>query len=176
MNLIDKVKSKIRDVKDFPKPGIMFKDVTPLLTNPEICAEIVDHLANDWKLERPDVIVGIESRGFLFGMLLAQRLNKPFVPIRKEGKLPWDTIAHTYSLEYGEATVEIHKDSISPNSNVLIHDDLLATGGTAIAAAELVEKLGSNVIGFSFLVQLDFLNGSEMLEGYSSKIKSLIHY
>ncbi|MEM7106919.1 MAG: adenine phosphoribosyltransferase [Bacteroidota bacterium] len=176
VNLVDKVKSKIRDVKDFPKPGIVFKDITPLLADPKLCADIISVLAGHWQADRIDAVVGIESRGFLFGILLAQKMNVPFVPVRKQGKLPSDTIGFSYALEYGEATVEIHTDSIDPNWNVLIHDDLLATGGTANAAAELVQRLSASVAGFSFLVELEFLEGKKKLQNYASAVKSLIHY
>ncbi|MEM9298477.1 MAG: adenine phosphoribosyltransferase [Bacteroidota bacterium] len=176
MNIVDKVKSKIRDVKDFPKPGIIFKDVTPLLSDPQLCVEIVNALANHWQHRRVDAVVGIESRGFLFGMLLAQSMEVPFIPVRKQGKLPWNTISHSYALEYGEATVEVHTDSIDPNWNVLVHDDLLATGGTADAAAELIKKLKGTVAGFSFLVELEFLEGKTKLNEHNTEIRSLIYY
>ncbi|MEO1097937.1 MAG: adenine phosphoribosyltransferase [Bacteroidota bacterium] len=176
MNIVDKVKSKIRDVKDFPKPGIIFKDVTPLLSDPQLCVEIVNALANHWQHMRVDAVVGIESRGFLFGMLLAQSMEVPFIPVRKQGKLPWNTISHSYALEYGEATVEVHTDSIDPNWNVLVHDDLLATGGTADAAAELIKKLKGTVAGFSFLVELEFLEGKTKLNEHNTEIRSLIYY
>lgn len=176
MNIVDKVKSKIRDVKDFPKPGIIFKDVTPLLSDPQLCVEIVNALANHWQDRQVDAVVGIESRGFLFGMLLAQSMEVPFVPVRKQGKLPWNTISHSYALEYGEATVEVHTDSIDPSWNVLVHDDLLATGGTADAAAELIKKLNGTVAGFSFLVELEFLEGKTKLNEHTKEIRSLIYY
>ena len=176
MNIADKVKSKIRDVKDFPKPGIVFKDVTPLLSDPGLCIDITRELSSHWSHQSIDAVVGIESRGFLFGMLLAQNMEVPFVPVRKQGKLPWDTISHSYLLEYGEATVEIHTDSISPDWNVLVHDDLLATGGTARAAAELIKKLDASVAGFSFLVELEFLKGKTLLTDHASVVKSLIYY
>ncbi|MEM9859523.1 MAG: adenine phosphoribosyltransferase [Bacteroidota bacterium] len=176
MNITDKIKSKIRDVKDFPKPGITFKDITPLLSDPGLCEEIVKHLAGQWKGQKIDAIVGIESRGFLFGMLMAQHMHLPFVPVRKKGKLPADTISYSYALEYGEATIEIHTDSIKEGWKVLIHDDLLATGGTAAAAAELVKNLNGSIAGFSFLVELDFLKGHELLEDYSQALKALVHY
>ncbi|MEM6523372.1 MAG: adenine phosphoribosyltransferase [Bacteroidota bacterium] len=176
MNLVDKVKSKIRDVKDFPKPGIVFKDVTPLLSDPKLCIEITSALADHWQDAQVDAVVGIESRGFLFGMLLAQSMSVPFVPVRKQGKLPWKTVEFSYALEYGEATIEMHTDSIDPNWNVLVHDDLLATGGTAAAAAQLVNKLSASVAGFSFLVELEFLNGKEQLDPHAKDVKSLIYY
>lgn len=138
--------------------------------------DITDALAGHWQHKKLDAVVGIESRGFLFGMLLAQKMEIPFIPVRKQGKLPWDTISHSYSLEYGEATVEVHTDSIHPDWNVLVHDDLLATGGTARAAAELIKKLNGTVAGFSFLVELEFLKGKEQLDPHTTEIKSLIYY
>jgi adenine phosphoribosyltransferase len=176
MNIEQKVKAAIRDVADFPKPGILFKDITPILENPELCREITEALAVPFSTEKIDAIVGIESRGFLFGLLLAQKLNVPFIPVRKAGKLPYQTISHSYTLEYGSATVEMHIDSVKPNWNVLVHDDLLATGGTAAAAAELIKKQGASVAGFSFLVELNFLGGKKTLQTYASHIDSLVEY
>jgi adenine phosphoribosyltransferase len=174
--LIDRIKSVIRDVPDFPKPGIIFKDITPLLQDVELSKEITSALAEYWKDKGIDVIVGIESRGFIWGNALAQAMNIPFVPIRKKGKLPADTYSFKYDLEYGSAEVEIHKDGISKGKNVLIHDDLLATGGTAIAAAELIKMCGGKVAGYSFLVELSFLNGKEMIAKNGEKIHSLVSY
>lgn len=171
-----RVKQAIRDVPDFPKPGILFKDITPILLDNKLSAEISEALAahvSDWKV---DAIVGVESRGFFFGMMMAQVLNVPFIPIRKAGKLPYKTISHQYELEYGTATVEMHIDVIKPGWNVLIHDDLLATGGTACAAAELIQKQTGTVAGYAFLVTLDFLNGKEALDSYSNNFFSLVHY
>ena len=151
MNLQERIIQTIRNVPDFPKPGIQFKDITPLLQDVKLSADITDHLAEFWSDQGIDIIVGIESRGFIWGNALAQKMELPFVPIRKKGKLPADTYAYKYDLEYGSAEIEIHKDAIESSKNVLIHDDLLATGGTAIAAAELVKMSGGNVAGFSFL-------------------------
>ncbi len=176
MDTIKKLSAKIRDVKDFPKPGIVFKDITPILRDSELCKEITQLLADTYKSQNIDAIVGIESRGFLFGMLLAYELNIPFVPIRKAGKLPFRTVKHSYDLEYGSATMEMHVDAIEKGWNVIIHDDLLATGGTADAAAQLVQSLGGNVKGFSFLIDLTFLEGKEMLKKYSANIDALISY
>jgi len=131
MNLEQNIKSAIRDVPDFPKLGIMFKDITPIFENQELCSQIVDGFINSMNGNKPDAIVGIESRGFLFGLLLANKLNVPFVLIRKAGKLPYKTVSFEYNLEYGSAKIEMHEDSIKKNWKVLIHDDLLATGGTA---------------------------------------------
>lgn len=176
MDTIEKLSAKIRDVKDFPKPGIVFKDITPILSDSELCKEITQLMVERYKSQNIDAIVGIESRGFLFGMLLAYELNIPFVPIRKAGKLPFRTVKHSYDLEYGSATMEIHEDAIEKGWNVIIHDDLLATGGTADAAAQLVHALSGNVKGFSFLIDLTFLNGKEMLKKYSTDIEALISY
>lgn len=176
MDITEKLRAKIRDVENFPKPGITFKDITPVLGDSHLCREITESLAAQYADQKLDAIAGIESRGFLFGMLLAYELSIPFVPIRKSGKLPFRTISHSYDLEYGSASMEIHVDAIEENWNVLIHDDLLATGGTAAAAAHLVNSLGGNVNGFSFLIDLSFLNGRQMLERYSSKINSLITF
>lgn len=174
--LSDKIKNAIRDVPDFPKPGIMFKDITPVLEDPALCREIVEEFVKNIGTQKVDVILGIESRGFIFGMMLANKLNVPFVLVRKAGKLPYKTINYSYDLEYGSATVEMHVDSIKKGSSVLIHDDLLATGGTAAAAAELVAMQGGITVGFAFLVELGFLNGKQKLDNYSGKIISLVSY
>lgn len=176
MKLSDQIKSVIRDVPDFPKKGIMFKDITPLLLDPKLCTRIVDALAEKFESLNIDAIAAIEARGFFFGLMIAQRLKKPFIPIRKEGKLPYTTIKKTYALEYGSATIEMHQDAITPGQNVLIHDDLLATGGTGVAASELVKELGGNIAGFSFIVDLTFLNGDEKLLPFSENIISLVEY
>lgn len=175
MNLEAKIKAAIRDVADFPKPGIMFKDITPIFENQTLCNEIVDGFINSLN-QKPDAIVGIESRGFLFGLLIANKLNVPFVLARKAGKLPYKTISYEYSLEYGTAKIEMHVDSIKKDWNVLIHDDLLATGGTAEAAANLVKMQGGNVSGFCFVVGLEFLNGKEKLNTHTNNITCLAHY
>src|SRR3990167_378396 len=156
-----KITSLIRDVKDFPKEGIIFKDITPILKKPAVCREIVSEFFKRFNRTTIDVIVGIESRCFLFGMLLAQKFKIPFVPVRKSGKLPYKTVAYKYDLEYGSAEIEIHADAIVKGQHILIHDDLLATGGTASATAELVKMLGGKIAGFSFLVELGFLNGRQ---------------
>lgn len=174
--LTEKIKNAIRDVKDFPKPGIVFKDITPIFYDQALCSEIVDAFVDIFRDEKLDAIVGVESRGFLFGMLLAHRLRIPFVLVRKSGKLPYQVIAHEYDLEYGSAKIEMHIDAIKPGWNVLVHDDLLATGGTAAAAAHLVQKQGAKVAGFAFLVELDFLSGGKKLEAYSKNVISLVHY
>jgi len=176
MTIEEKVKSAIRDVPDFPKPGILFKDITPILENPVLCREITEALADQFRHTELNAIVGVESRGFLFGMMLAQQFNVPFIPVRKAGKLPYKTVQHSYNLEYGSATIEMHLDTIKPDWKVLVHDDLLATGGTAAAAAELILKQGGEVAGFSFLVELEFLAGKKVLEHYTSNIYSLVTY
>lgn len=173
---IEQIEKHIRAVPDFPKPGILFRDITPLLGHAKARKAVLDHLIEalaDWDL---DAIAGIESRGFLFGMTLADALGLPFVPIRKAGKLPYDKIEHSYELEYGSATLEIHTDAIKPGDRVLIHDDLLATGGTAAAGAELLNRLDAEVAGFSFIIALNFLGGEKVLEQYSNRIHSLISY
>lgn len=175
MSIEAKIKAAIRDVPDFPKPGIMFKDITPIFENQVLCNDIVNGF-----IERmpsiPDAIAGVESRGFLFGLLIANKLNIPFILVRKAGKLPYKTIGYTYDLEYGSAKVEMHVDSLKKDWNVLIHDDLLATGGTAEAAAQLVKMQGANVAGFCFLVGLEFLNGKQKLNIHSNNITCLAQY
>jgi adenine phosphoribosyltransferase len=176
MNIEDKIKNVIRDVPNFPKEGIVFKDITPIMMDAQLSNEILDHLVELYKNESIDVIAGIESRGFLFGYPLAMRLGIPFILIRKKGKLPYEKISHSYDLEYGSATIEMHTDAIQSGQRVLIHDDLLATGGSAEAAAILVEKTGGKVASFNFLVSLDFLNGAEKLNRFSDKIINLVRY
>jgi adenine phosphoribosyltransferase len=153
----------IRDIQDFPKPGIVFKDITPLLANPAAVRECMALLINNLRGRNIDKVVGAESRGFFFGTLLAYELNAGFVPVRKPGKLPFDTLKATYELEYGTDALEIHTDAITPGQRVLIHDDVLATGGTAKALCELVEGLGGVVVQCNFLMELSFLNGREKI-------------
>lgn len=160
-------KSLIRTVPDFPKKGIRFYDITPVLQNPAAMQQIIKQLAKPYQSKKIDFVAGIESRGFIFGTLLAQKLGAGFVPIRKQGKLPHETLKQEYKLEYGEAAIEIHKDAFGKNHNIVIADDLLATGGTAKAAAFLAEQLHANVIGISFVIELSFLNGRKNLEGYN---------
>jgi adenine phosphoribosyltransferase len=171
-----RLKDAIRDVADFPKPGIMFKDITPILTNNTLCDDIVNETVKRLEGIKIDAIAGIESRGFLFGFLLAQKLRVPFIPVRKAGKLPYETISYSYNLEYGTATIEVHTDALKPGDSILIHDDLLATGGTAIAAAELVKQLGGTIAAYSFIVELEFLEGRQSLMQYSDKVVSLIGF
>lgn len=167
-------KQKIRNVPDFPKPGIVFRDITTLLQDRESFHRAADALHALSKDQQIDKVVGIDSRGFIFGGVLAERLDAGFVLVRKPGKLPSETIRQSYSLEYGEDTLEIHKDAITPGERILLHDDLLATGGTARAACDLIEKAGGVVVQVSFIVELDFLQGKEKFEGYL--INSLVHY
>lgn len=156
----------IRDIKDFPKPGINFKDITPLLNHPEARKECLDLLMSNLSDKKIDKVVGVESRGFFFGMLLAQELGVGFVPVRKPKKLPFAVISASYDLEYGSDALEIHTDAIQKGEKVLIHDDVLATGGTAKAVAELVTKLGGEIIQFNFLMELSFLNGRNRISEY----------
>ena len=171
-----KIKDAIRDVVDFPKPGIVFKDITPILSDPLLTKEVVDEMARQVKDLSLDAIVGVESRGFWFGIMLANELGIPFVPIRKKGKLPYKTVSYAYDLEYGSAEIEMHKGAIKENWNVLIHDDLLATGGTAAAAAELIRLEKGKIAGFSFVIDLTFLKGSVLLKKYSENIFNLVGY
>lgn len=174
--LEQKIKAAIRDVPDFPKAGILFKDITPILHDQQLCNEILQIFVEQYADKKIDAIVGIESRGFLFGFALANKLNIPFVLVRKAGKLPYKTICHEYDLEYGTAKVEMQVDEIKPGWNVLIHDDLLATGGTAEAAAKLVQMQQGNISGFAFLVELDFLKGRNRLKQYAKDTISLVNY
>ena len=168
------LKAKIRDVPDFPKPGVVFKDIMPLLSDREALRETVDRIA-EWAAPRgPDVVLGAEARGYITGGALACRLGCGFVPARKPGKLPWRTVAVKYALEYGFDQLEVHADSIRAGQRVLVHDDVLATGGTARATVELVEQLGGVVVGLPFIIELGFLNGRQRLQGYD--VYSLIEY
>ncbi|MFV8363018.1 adenine phosphoribosyltransferase [Flavobacterium sp. ZT3P35] len=155
----------IRDIQDFPKEGIMFKDITPLLINAEARKKCLDLLVAAVSNQRVDKVIGVESRGFFFGTLLAQELNAGFIPVRKPNKLPYETISATYDLEYGTDTLEIHADAIQKGDRILIHDDVLATGGTARAVCELVERLGGEIVQCNFLIELTFLNGRSKLDG-----------
>ena len=166
--------AKIRDVPDFPKPGIVFKDIMPLLADPEALHETVERLAEFAEPRKPDLILGAEARGFILGAALAYRLKCGFIAARKPGKLPWRTVSVKYALEYGFDALELHADAITPGKRVLVHDDLLATGGTAKAKADLVEQLGGEVVGLAFVIELEFLHGRDRLEGYD--VFSLIQY
>jgi adenine phosphoribosyltransferase len=168
------LKTKIRDVPDFPKPGVVFKDIMPLLSDAEALREAVDRIAEWARPREPDIVLGAEARGYITGGALACRLGCGFVPARKPGKLPWRTVAVKYALEYGFDQLEVHADSIRAGQRVLVHDDVLATGGTAKATVELVEQLGGTVVGLPFIIELAFLNGREQLDGYD--VFSLIEY
>ncbi len=175
LTLSQKIDQTVTNVADFPKPGIQYKDITPLFLNPQLSQEIIDAFIEKAK-GKVDIVCGIESRGFLYGIQLAHQLNVPFVLIRKAGKLPPPTIAQSYDLEYGQATIEVNSTYIKEGDRVLIHDDVLATGGTAEACAKLVEKCGGKVAQFSFIIELDFLNGQEKLKPFSDDLVSLVHY
>jgi adenine phosphoribosyltransferase len=175
MTLTERIAATIRDVPDFPKEGILFKDITPLMKDAVLSKEMVAALASKWK-GKVDAIAGVESRGFLFGFPLAMELGIPFLLIRKKGKLPYQTVSYKYDLEYGTAEIEMHTDCVSNGLRVLIHDDLLATGGTAEASAQLIKSQEGIVAGFSFLVELSFLNGKSKLTEHSSDIHCLISY
>lgn len=174
--ITDKIKNTIRDIPNFPKEGVMFRDITPVLKDPELCEEIVEEMMLQLKEIDFDVVAGVESRGLLFGFLLAVKLKKPFVMIRKAGKLPFDKVSQAYDLEYGSTSIEVHKDAVQVGDKVLIHDDLLATGGTVNAAKKLVQSLGATVTAFSFLIELDYLGGREKLENTSTKVISQLRY
>jgi adenine phosphoribosyltransferase len=176
MTIEEKVKRVIRDIPDFPKPGILFKDITPIMQDFKLCQDIIAHVKNQITPLKIHGIAGIESRGFLMGMPLAMALGVPFILIRKKGKLPYKTISHSYDLEYGSATIEMQLDDVKPGQRILIHDDLLATGGSASAAAELIKKQDAIVAGFSFLVELSFLNGKQAISNYSENISTLVRY
>jgi adenine phosphoribosyltransferase len=172
--MIQKIKDSIRSIPDYPKAGIVFKDITPLLQDGALFRETVDHLAEPFKNDGIEVVVGIESRGFIFGAALAYSVGASFVPVRKKGKLPHMTLSESYELEYGTDALEIHEDAVQPNQKVLIVDDLLATGGTVSATSNLIRRLQGNIVGFAFLIELTFLNGRKRLG--DGKINSLISY
>jgi len=164
MILQETIKPLLRDVADFPREGILFKDITPLLNNVVARRKVVESVVQHFAKENIQALAGIEARGFIFGSLLAQELNVPFIPIRKAGKLPYKKITEKYALEYGEAVIEMHEDAFTKGTRVLIHDDLLATGGTATAAGNMVQRLGGIVAGYSFIVNLSFLAGDKRLK------------
>lgn len=168
--------SLIRDVPDFPQPGIVFKDITTLLQEPSAFKEVIDLFTAHYGSQGIDAVVAIEARGFIFGGALASQIGASFVPVRKAGKLPSKTLSVTYDLEYGNAELAIHSDALHRGDRVLVIDDLLATGGTALAATQLVEKLGADVVGITFVIELNFLNGRKKLGRYAHMIHSLIHY
>ncbi|UCF79260.1 MAG: adenine phosphoribosyltransferase [Candidatus Eiseniibacteriota bacterium] len=172
--MAEELKALIRNVPDFPKKGIVFRDITTLLSEAPQFVRVVDRLAEECSKKNPQAILAVESRGFVLGGALSYRLELPFIPARKPGKLPWNTEKEDYELEYGRATLEVHTDAIKRGQRVVIVDDLLATGGTALAAAKLVEKLGGKVSGMVFLVELEFLKGRQCLKGYD--LFSLVKY
>lgn len=168
------IEAAIRNVPDFPKPGIQFKDITPLLADPRLFSGTIDLLTDNFKPGSVDAVVGIDARGFIFAAAAAMKLQAGFVPVRKKGKLPFTTHEQDYALEYGSATVAMHIDALKPGARVLLIDDLLATGGTAAAAAALVKKLNAKILEISFLIELKFLNGREKLKDY--KVNSVVVY
>jgi adenine phosphoribosyltransferase len=171
---MEDLKKAIRDVPDFPKKGIIFKDITPVIQNPELFKKAIDELYEKFKDRKIDIVASIESRGFIFGAALAYKLDAGFVPVRKKGKLPFKTYSATYALEYGEDTLEVHQDAIGKGDKVLIIDDLLATGGTLGAVINLVKKMGGEIAGIGFLIELTFLKGREKNKGH--EIFSLIKF
>ncbi len=168
------IRKHIRDVKDFPKPGIVFKDITPLLQHPEAFQNAIEAFESRYRDLKLDVVAGIESRGFIFGAPLAMRLGASFVPVRKKGKLPYKTVETSYDLEYGSATIEMHTDAIRPGQRVLVVDDLLATGGTAGAACQLIEGQGGTIVECAFVVELEFLGGRDRIK--HAPVFSLVQY
>lgn len=171
---IKALKSLIREIPDFPKQGILFYDITTLLKDSQGLRSVIDHITDHFRDRQVDTVIGIEARGFIFGPALAYHLGAGFVPVRKPKKLPSEVESYSYDLEYGKDTLEIHRDAVGKGHNVVIADDLLATGGTAHAVVKLVEKLGGNVVGLSFVIELEFLNGRERLAGYD--VFSLLKY
>jgi len=173
--MLELLTSTIRTVPDFPKPGIQFKDITPVLAGARLLRFAVDELAREWKDKGITKVIGIESRGFILGAMLADELDAGFIPVRKQGKLPFTTIRETYDLEYGSDTIEMHIDAVGPKDRVLIHDDVIATGGTAAATHRLVEFAEGSVAGFSFLIELGFLNGRSKLPA-DARVHTLLNY
>lgn len=176
---VAQLQNLIRDIADYPKPGILFKDITPLLATPKALASACEWMAEPFRQQTIHKVLAIESRGFFFGVGLAERLNAGFVPVRKKGKLPYATFSENYNLEYGSATLEVHTDSIKPGENVLIVDDVLATGGTLKAVQNLTQRLKGNLVGASVLIEIEFLKGRAMLEtsaDNTTKIHSLLRY
>lgn len=176
INELDYVRKTVRQVPDFPKPGILFLDITTATKDAKAMNLMIDFLYEKFKDEKINYVAGIESRGFIFGAPLACRLNAGFVPIRKPNKLPADTIKETYSLEYGTDTIEMHSDAVKPGDRVLVIDDLLATGGTAVAACNLVKKVGAEVVAAAFIIELDPLKGREKIEAKGVKVVSMLNY
>ena len=173
-NHIEKIRQAIRDIPNFPKPGVVFKDITPLLSNGPLYKQTIDLLADRYRSQAVDIVLGIESRGFIIGSTLAYTLGAGFCIVRKPGKLPYETHSASYELEYGSDTLEVHRDAIPSRARVLIADDLIATGGTASAAAELVSKLGAEIVECAFVIELSFLKGRERLTPYN--VFSILQY
>jgi len=171
---VERLEAHIRNIPDFPKPGIQFKDITPLVKNPAILRLAIHQLIHPFLGEDITAVVGMEARGFIFGSLAAWEMGISFIPLRKPGKLPYDIQSISYDLEYGSASLEVHTDALDSNDRVLLVDDLIATGGTAVASCQLVEKLGAEVSACAFVVELDELNGRELLSKY--RVHSLVHY
>jgi len=171
---MERLKAHIRNIPDFPNPGIQFKDITPLVKNPAILRLAIHQLIHPFLGEEITAVVGMEARGFIFGSLAAWEMGVSFIPLRKPGKLPYDIQSISYDLEYGSASLEVHTDALDSNDRVLLIDDLIATGGTAVASCQLIEKLGAEVSACAFVVELDELNGRELLSKY--RVHSLIHY
>ncbi len=172
---IQTLAAAVRDVPDFPKPGILFKDITPVLADAALLSQAIDGMIAATGITRVDKVIGIDARGFIFGALIAQKLGAGFVPVRKKGKLPWKTYGTSYDLEYGSATIEVHQDAVLPGETVLLADDLLATGGTAAAALELIQKLGGEVLASVFFIELAFLDGRDKLAG-KGPVHALLTY
>ncbi len=175
-DLSEIIRNTVRTVPDFPQPGIEFRDITPVLEDPALSRRILTAFQKAFSETKVDAIVGIESRGFIFGMPLALELGVPFIVVRKKGKLPARTISHRYELEYGSEEMEVHQGAIRKGWNVMVHDDLLATGGSARAASELIRKEGGTVAGYSFLIELGFLGGGKILTDHSENIFTLVRY
>lgn len=171
-----KLKNTIRNIPDFPVPGILFRDITPVLSDSNLSAYIIDSISKKIRDQNIDLIAGVESRGFVFGMCLAQQLDAGFIPIRKAGKLPFERISESYSLEYGTSRLEMHLDAINPGERVHVHDDLLATGGTAEAVSRMIQRRGGVVHSYSFIIELADLEGRKRLIDYSENIESLVVY
>ena len=168
------IKSKIREIPDWPKKGVSFKDITPLLVEPEAFQQVIDWLVQPYLNQKIDKIIGIDARGFIFASALAYKLKTGLSIVRKKGKLPWQTVSQTYDLEYASNIIEMHKDAVQPGEKVLLVDDVLATGGTMKACVNLVKQLGGEIISIDFLIELDYLKGREQIKDYN--IRSLIHY
>ena len=176
MNVVSRLEQAVRTIPDFPKPGIQFKDITPLLQDAVLLQSVVHELIHPYKTQRIDKVVGMESRGFILGAMVAVELGAGFVPVRKPGKLPYETMSEQYVLEYGTDSLEMHIDAIEPGDMVLVHDDVIATGGTAEATCKMVKRAGGTVIGCSFLIELGFLNGRTKLEGLTDSVHAVLLY